>query len=78
MPPTIPWHRLLIKWRVTISPDGSVQSVLSGPAGFPDSWTEENCGAAALGKIGEAFGLFVQELGVLEAVRKLWGVIFRK
>ncbi|MCJ1349395.1 hypothetical protein MMC31_007635 [Peltigera leucophlebia] len=67
---------LLIDWRVAISPDGSVQSILSGRAGFPDSWTEKTGGAAALGKIGEAFDLLVQEFGVFEAVRTLWGVIF--
>ena len=69
---------LLINWRVAISPDGSVQSILSGRAGFPDSWMEKTGGAAALGKISEAFDLLVQEFGVFEAVRTLWGVIFQK
>lgn len=69
---------LLINWRVAISPDGFVQSILSGHASFPDSWTEKTSDAAALGKIGEVFDLLVQEFGVFEAVRTLGGVIFRK
>lgn len=69
---------LLINWRVAISPDGSVQSILSAHARFPGSWTEETGGAAALENIGEAFDLLVQEFGVFEAVRTLWGIIFRK
>lgn len=74
----LPGIALVINWRVAISPDGSVQSILSGRAGFPESWTEKTGGAAALAKIGEAFNLLVQEFGVFEAVRTLWGVIFRK
>lgn len=74
-----PGVALLINWRVAISPDGSVQSIISGDADFPSSWTEKAGGAAAaLGNIGEAFDLLVQEFGVFEAVRTLWRVIFRK
>lgn len=74
-----PGIALLINWRVAISPNGSVQSIISGDADFPSSWTEETGGAAAaLGNIGEAFDLLVQEFGVFEAVRTLWMVIFRK
>lgn len=73
-----PGIALLINWHVAISRDGSVQSILSGNAGFPSSWTEKTGGAAALGNIGEAFDLLVQEFGAYEAVRTLWGVIFRK
>ena len=63
---------------MAISPEGSVQSILSGRAGFPESWMEKTGGAAALANIGEAFDLLVQEFGVFGAVCTLWGVIFRK
>lgn len=64
---------------MAISPDGFVQSITSGDADFPSSWTEKAGGAAAaLGNIGEAFDLLVQEFGVFEAVRTLWRVVFRE
>ncbi len=66
---------LSIIWRVIISPAGSITSSLSAHAAFPDSWTRA-LGGNALGKTGEAFDLLVREVGVFEAVRVMWGIVF--
>lgn len=70
-----PKTTLLITWLLTISPTGAVHSSLSAHAAFPEAWTQAP-GGEALGKVGEAFDLLVEEVGVLQAVKVLWGLIF--
>lgn len=66
---------LLITWRLTISPAGAVHSSLSAHAVFPEAWIREP-GGEALGKVSEAFDLLVLEVGVFQAVKVIWGLIF--
>ncbi|MCJ1269559.1 hypothetical protein MMC22_009451 [Lobaria immixta] len=66
---------LLISWRLTISPAGAVHSSLSAHAVFPEAWIREP-GGEALGKVSEAFDLLVLEVGVFQAVKVIWSLIF--
>lgn len=70
-----PSTSLLITWRLTISSTGLVQSSLSAHAAFPEAWLQAP-GGGALSKVGEAFELLVQEVGVFQAVQVIWGLIF--
>lgn len=70
-----PSTSLLITWRLTISPAGVVHSNLSAQAAFPDAWTQAP-GGQALGKVEEAFDLLVEQVGVFQAVKVVWGLLF--
>lgn len=70
-----PSTSLLITWLLTISPTGVVESSLSAHAAFPEAWLQAP-GGEALSKVGEAFDLLVQEVGVYQAVQVVWGLIF--
>lgn len=72
-----PHISLLITWRITISPSGTVNSRLSAHATFPEPWTQAP-GGEALNTIGETFDLLIHERGVFGAVKAIWSTIFEK
>lgn len=70
-----PSTSLLITWRLKISPTGAVHSNLSAHAAFPEAWVQAP-GGEALGKLGDAFDLLVEDVGVFQAVQVIYNLIF--